>query len=611
MKAADFIINHLADLGIREIFVVYGAANGDLIDAFVRTNKTRYIAVMHEQAGGFAAEAYAKVSGKFGAAIATSGPGGGNFVTPIQNCFYDSVPCLFITGQIKTKYQRPSPEVRQRGFQETDIVSIVRPITKYAKMITSPLDVRYELEKAIFYATGGRPGPVLLDIPIDVQKGEINVSELKGFIPEPVTYDAMAAEKRAEEYLADLQKAERPVLLVGGGVRMGRAVEELLELGRLLKIPVFPTWNALDVVTSDYEYYGGRVGTYGGPGRNFGLQNSDLVLALGSRVSGRLLGNRGKEFLRGAKKYLVEIDEPLTRRELQEVPFDVSVHYPVKLFLKILIEKASARQTKVFSDWVERVKGWREKYDPVLPEYYEEKGIANPYVFFRILGEEMQKGDILVGDCGGNIVVSNHAFKTKTGQRNITNNGNSPMGFSFAATMGAWLASDKKHNVVCTIGDGGFNMNIQELQTYKNYDIKAKTFIVNNHVYGITKQFQEANFEGRMEACGPKGYNPPDFVKIVDAYGIKTFTIKNNAEIREKIKEVLVYDGPAVCDVDSHEWHRYEPKMYDSRPIEDMYPALPRDEFRANMIIPPVEGWDKESEKEKAKIIAKKEGVEE
>lgn len=593
MKVADFIINYLADYGVKEMFVVYGAANGDLIDAFVRTDKTRYVAVMHEQAGGFAAEAYAKISGLIGVAIATSGPGGGNFVTPIQNCFYDSVPCFFITGQVKTKYQRPSKELRQRGFQEADIVRTVEPITKYAKMVVDPNDIKYELEKAIFLAKEGRPGPVFLDLPIDVQKADVDPASLKGFDGKQEKFNLDVADKKIDEFLADLKKAERPIMLIGGGVRIGNAVEEMLELARIFKIPCFPTWNALDVITSDFEYYGGRVGTYGGPGRNFGVQNSDLVLAVGSRISGRLFGNRGKDFLRGAKKYLVDIDEPLTRKELQEVPFDVSIHCAAKPFLELLIKKASQEKMPDFSSWMARVKEWREKYDPVLPEYYEEKGIANPYVFFRILSEEMKEGDILVGDCGGNIVISNHAFKTKQKQRNITNNGNSPMGFSFAATMGAWFASDKKHNVVCTIGDGGFNMNIQELQTYKNYDIKAKTFIVNNHVYGITKQFQETNFQGRMEACGPVGYNPPDFVKIIEAYGIKVFTIKNNAEIRETIKQVLAYDGPCVCDVDCHEWHTYRPAVHDGRPIEDLHPFLPREEFKANMIIPPVEGWDK------------------
>src|SRR3989344_5511455 len=292
MKVADFIINHLADRGIDKIFVVYGAANGDLIDAFARTNKTRYVAVMHEQAGGFAAEGYAKVSGKPGVAIATSGPGGINLVTPIGNCYYDSVACLFITGQINSQFLRPDPSIRQVGFQETDIVSIVKPITKYAKMVVNPLDIKYEMEKALFIAQDKRPGPVLLDIPLDIQKKDIDVSQLVGFDRDAVaaSYNTAVVDAQIGRYLNDLSRAERPVLMVGGGVRTAGAVDALLALGKQLKIPMFPTWNALDIVPSDYEYYGGRIGTYGGPGRNFGIQNSDLLLAVGSRISGRITG---------------------------------------------------------------------------------------------------------------------------------------------------------------------------------------------------------------------------------------------------------------------------------------------------------------------------------
>ncbi len=595
MKVADFIINYLADYGVKEIFVVYGAANGDLIDAFTRTDKTRYIAVMHEQAGGFAAEGYAKISGKPGVAIATSGPGGMNFVTPIGNCYYDSVPALFITGQINSKFLRPNPAIRQVGFQETDIVGIVKPITKYAKMLLNPMEVKYELEKALFLAQDKRPGPVLLDIPLDVQKKDVDVDALIGFDPTAwkTDYKIEMIDEAIDQYLNDLSAAKHPVLLIGAGVRIAGAVDLLKQIGQKLKIPLFPTWNALDIVTSDYEYYGGRVGTYGGPGRNFGLQNSDLVLSIGSRISGRITGGNLKTFLRAAKKYMVDVDETLLQKELQQVPFDVNIHCDAKLFLERLEYKLERFRVPDFSDWTKKVMEWRDKYDPVRPEYYEQKEYVNPYVFMRILSEEMKEGDILVVNCGGNIVISNHAFKTKKGQRNITNNGNSPMGFSHSAVMGAWLASDKKHNVVCTIGDGGFNMNIQELQTFKNYDIKAKTFIINNHIYGITKAFQETNFQGRNEACGPKGYIPPDFMKICDAYDIKTSTISDNSEIRKKIREVLDYDGPIVCDVNCHEWHEYSPRIFGWKaPIEDMYPYLPREEFKANMFIEPCEGWE-------------------
>ena len=597
VSVADYIINYLADYGIKDVFVVYGAANGDLIDAFTRNKKIRYVAVMHEQAGGFAAEAYSKISQRFGVAIATSGPGGMNFVTPIGNCYYDSVPALFLTGQINSQVLRTDPGIRQVGFQETDIVGIVRPITKYAAMLLRPEDVRYELEKAIFLAHDQRPGPVLLDIPMDVQKKGVDPDKLVGFNPETakVSYNIDEIDRQIDQYVSDLSQAKRPVIMVGGGVRIANAVEEMQQLGKLLKLPCFPTWNALDVIPSDYDYYGGRIGTYGGPGRNFGLQNSDLVLAVGSRISGRITGGNPQTFLRAARKYVVDVDEALLQRKLQQVPFDVCIRADAKLFLQRLLHKLGQSSLPNFDQWMERVMGWRDKYDPVRPEFYEQKQYANPYVFFRMLSEEMGPKDILIGDCGGNIVMSNHAFKTKNGQRNISNNGNSPMGFSHSAAMGAWLAAERTpgQNVVCTIGDGGFNMNIQELQTFKNYKIHAKTFIVNNHVYGITKAFQMTNFAGRMEACGPVGYNPPDFVKICAAYGIKTVQIESNADIREKVREVLQYDGLVVCDVNCHEWHEYSPRIFGWKtPIEDLYPYLPREEFRANMIIDPVEGWE-------------------
>jgi len=606
MKVADFVINRLAEEGIKDIFVVYGAANGDLIDAFTRTNETRYIAVQHEQGGGFALEGYAKISGKPGAAIATSGPGGGNFVTPIQNCYYDSVPGIFITGQVKTKYQidDKNPDIRQVGFQETDIVGTTEPITRYSKMVTDPETIKYELEKAIYLSQYPRPGPVLLDLPIDVQEADIDPDSLIGFDVEANTpkYDESLIDQQADRYIEDILKSERPAMFIGGGVRIAKGIEKLLEVGEMLKIPMFPTWNALDAVTDDNPYFGGRVGTYGGKGRNFGIQNSDLLLSIGSRVSGRIFGSRIKDFAREAKKYIVDVDEPFLKASdkksqglkeaLKYVAFDECVHSDAKFFLERLSEKLKTTNIPDFSDWMSRVTDWKNKYDPVKPEHFESRGIVNPYAFFRTLSQEMQQGDILIGDCGGNIVVSNHAFETKKGQRNITNNGNSPMGFSFAGAMGAFLASDRKHNVVCTIGDGGFTMNNQELQTVKNYDLAFKTFIINNHVYGITKAFQERKFEGRMEACGPVGYSPPDFVKIVEAYGIKTFIIDDNSKIREGIKEVLEYKGPAVCDVNCHEFHTYEPSVSGIVPIEDMYPLLPRDEFIENMLISPIPGWD-------------------
>ncbi|MBS3065512.1 thiamine pyrophosphate-binding protein [Candidatus Pacearchaeota archaeon] len=599
IKVADFVINYLASLGIKDVFEVYGAANGDLIDAFTRTSKTRYVSVMHEQAGGFAAEGYSKISG-LAAAIATSGPGGQNFVTPIANCFYDSVPAIFLTGQVQSRFMRPTDEIRQAGFQETPITDIVKPITKYAVFVKNPQDIKFEIEKAAFLARNKRAGPVLLDLPIDVQKAEVDLESLVGFdtLPYQSAWDIHSIDEKINSLLRDLSKSERPVMLIGAGVRTANAIPEFLEVANLLGIPCFPTWNALDVVTSDFQYYGGRVGSYGGAGRNFGIQNSDLLVAVGSRVSGRITGSNVDAFAREAKRYLVDVDEAMLQRKFQPVPFE-GIPSDAKLFFQRLKDQILSGKKKDFSSWMSRVREWKERYDPVLPEYYNEKEVVNPYVFVRALSEEMKSKDILVGDCGGNIVVASQAFETKAGQRFLTNNGNSPMGFSFAGAMGACLAASPDSNVVCTIGDGGFNMNIQELQTVRNYGIPLKTFIMNNHCYGITRQFQRTNFNGRMEACGPAGYNPPDFVKICKAYGIRTAEISKHEGMRERIREVLDAKEPVVCDVNMHDWDNYSPRVFGGAPIEDMQPFLPRSEFRENMIINPIDGWEDTSYKKK------------
>ena len=593
MKVADYIIKYLADYGIEDVFLVYGAANGDLVDAFTRNDKIRYIAVMHEQGGGFAAEGHAKISGKIGVAMATSGPGGMNFVTPIGNCFYDSVPCLFITGQINSKFMRPDESIRQIGFQETDIISVVKPMTKYAKTIMNPLDVKYELEKAIHMATEGRPGPVLLDIPIDVQKSDVDENSMLGYdVGLKTMYDTDAIAKQVDKYIEDLKNSERPCLMIGGGVRLSGAVDELLELGRYLKIPMFPTWNALDIVSSDYEYYGGRIGTYGGAGRNFGVQNSDLLLAIGSRISGRITGGNVHSFAREAKKYMVDVDKAGLQKKLQQVPFDECIYSDAKLFINILMERLESGHLPLFNEWTDKVMDWKVKYDTVTEDMFKPRQYPHPYAFIRILSEEMSSNDIFVADCGGNIVVSNHAFETKIGQRYFTNNGNSPMGFSVAGAMGAAITADTSQNVVCVIGDGGFNMNIQELQTIVNYNIPVKIIIMNNNIYGITKAFQETNFEGRSEACGPIGYNPPNFVDVVNAYKIPTMVVDDGTDyelVRKQIRAFLSVQGPVVMDFNCYEYHTYDPKIVGwETPIEDMYPYLPDEEFNENMYIKPI-----------------------
>jgi acetolactate synthase-1/2/3 large subunit len=603
MKLADYVLTYLKQHNINTVFAVYGAAIGDLVDAFSRVD-LKYIAVMHEQAGSFAAETYAKVSGNIGCCLATSGPGGQNLLTGIANCYYDSVPCLFITGQINSKFLKRSSDLRQVGFQENDIVSMAKPVTKFAEMVKKPETIRWILDEAIYLATEGRPGPVLIDIPMDIQKADIDplglpnigLTDLIGDENTPVSNRCI------KEFIKDFKESKRPVLLVGGGVRP-KAVQSVRQLGMALNIPCFPTWNAIDVFTSDYENYRGRVGTYGGAGRNFGIQNSDLLLAIGTRIPGRITGGNISSFARGAKKYLVDIDPSLLKPSNQDVKFDVNIHCDAYKFCNKLIHELYKDKLPDRASWLELTKRWRDTYDPVLPEYYDTKEFVNPYVFMRILSEVLEPGDIIVTDCGGNAVVTYQAFETKYGQRLVSSNGNSPMGFSFAGAMGAaCLPEDTKladgykpfNRVICIIGDGGFNMNIQELRTVKNYGLnKLKTFILNNHSYGIGLQYQETNFDSRFIGTGPDGYNPPDFMPIVEAYGIATGKIYNQKDLRGKISAIINYPEAAVCDVDCGMFAKYEPRIFGWKtPIEDMYPYIDRQEFRNNMIIKPMDGWE-------------------
>ena len=630
MKVADYIIGRLADEGIGEVFLVYGAANGDLVDAFTRTDKTRYICAMHEQGAGFMAEGYAKASGNFGAAIATSGPGGMNFVTPIGNCFYDSVPCLFITGQVKQEFMRPNTDIRQVGFQEADIVGIVEPITKYARLVLNPEEIGIELDKAIFYMKEGRQGPVLLDVPIDVQKADINVDKLQ-------RWDWLKSEENSKNYIMsrsdelifdelmeDLKKSKRPVILVGAGSK--KAMADIQYFSESLSIPTFPTWNALDIVTSDWKTYGGKVGTYGGEGRNFAIQNSDLLICLGTRISGRITGGNPSSFARAAKKWLIDIDpENKSAIQSQGINIDKFIVHDVKTFIRYftryLIDNYAKKEVAhKFDEWMKKAHEWRDKYDPVKeiekmtsPEPYDVnltmeqttgktyEGV-NPYLFMRELSDQCGPDDIIVSDCGGNVVITHHAFKFKKGQTYITNNGNSPMGFSMCGAIGAWFVERPPSNIVCIIGDGGMTMNIQELQTIVSYGINIKIFVLNNNIYGITKAFQEVNFEGRAEACGPKGYKPPDFMEVCKAYGIEGFLLNERNEslsseydkdIKGCIQGILELQNSAVINVMCPNWHLYYPKISGWKtPIEDQEPYLSRDEFKSNMIIDPLPGWE-------------------
>lgn len=377
-----------------------------------------------------------------------------------------------------------------------------------------------------------------------------------------------------DHLLHDLSKSQRPSLLIGGGCQNYK--ETFYALADKLKIPAFPTWNALDIVSSDLPCYGGRVGTYGGAGRNFGIQNCDLLLSIGSRLSGRITGGLPETFAPKAKKYFVDIDPALLEPEFQQVKADVNIFVDAGEFMTALTK---AYQPKDFSTWNARVQEWRRKYDPVKPEHFE--GLHH-YGFMRELSKFMPDNAIITADTGGNVITFAHAFDTKKGQRYITNNGNTPMGFSLAAAIGAWFAEPQRP-IFCIIGDGGFQFNIQELQTVKHYNVPVKIFVFNNKCLGNTRSFQLQNYGGRTIACGPEGYSVPDFVEIARAYELDGYRATEKWDLHA-IPMLLAKEKAIVVDVQHDMFCDYQPRMVRwDRGIECMEPELPEQEMMENM----------------------------
>lgn len=579
MKLSDFVIGHIAKHGIDKCYLVYGSAIGDLVDAFTRIDGISHICGIHEQGCGYMAEGWSKVTGKTGFAMATSGPGAMNLVTPCGNAWFDSVPMLYVTGNVKTQYMRQSEDIRQIGFQEADVVSIFKPITKYAVQVRDPQRIRYELEKCLFLCRDGRHGPCLLDLPIDVQQKDIDPDMLEPFdhkaawAADPMA-DIHEVDAFVRRYLGDLENSKRPVMLIGGGVRSAGAVDIWRRVASKLQMPCYPTYNAVDVVTSDFPWYGGRIGTYGGAGRNIGLQKSDLLLAIGTRVSGRITGGNPASFMPDARKYLVEIDAGLLKRENQQVPFDVSVKCDAKLFLHRLDHFIQQDAFPHYAAWTMKCLSWRDKYDPVAPHVAKPFQPLDPYLWCRELSIQLPNNAIICADCGGNFLICAHTFETKYGQRFFTNNGSSPMGFSFCGAMGAWFA-DPSRPVVCVIGDGGMAMNSQELQSIVHYGVNVKVFIIQNHVYGITKQFEKVNFQGREIACGPDGYSTPDFCSVAEAYGVESYRIASNEDIGNGTAYVLSRPSAVICEVECPEFCEYLPRVVGwSTPIHRMTPEV-------------------------------------
>lgn len=585
MTVSDYILDYLVSIKVKHVFLITGGAVAFIVDAFHNRKDIGYVCVAHEQAAAMAADAYARMGPGIGATMVTSGPGATNLITGICCSWFDSIPTIHFTGQVNTYEQKGKSNVRQVGFQETDIVEIVKPITKFAAQLDKPENIKYLLEKATYIATSGRPGPVVLDIPQDFQRAKIDHKSLTSFsIPKEKTYKdtGKILSVKIEKALLEIKKAKRPVLLVGGGVRISNAVKEIYKLAETFNFPIVASWSGFDVFSHNYPLRVGEFGVYGNRGANFAVQNADMILSIGSRLDTRQTGGKPNTFAREAKLIMVDVDQSELDKDRGLAPY-IKIQCDAKEFTLEMLTALKDKKFSIEKEWLRRCLKWKNKYPAVLPDYYKEKGHVNSYVFSKILSEELNANAVIIPDDGGHLTWTMQAFEVKKDQRLFSAFGNSPMGYALPASMGASIALGKK-DIICIDGDGSIQINIQELQTIAHNRLPIKIFILNNNGYGIIKQFQELYLGSRYEATG-KGVSLPDFVKIGKAYGIKSIRIKNHKELRRKIKQVLRHKGPVICDVMLSEKQKIIPKLEFGKPIEDLAPALSQKEFDENMII--------------------------
>lgn len=606
IKLSDYLMHRIVDLGVKDVFMITGGGAMHLDDSVGKERRLNYICNHHEQASAMAVEGYSRISSKIGVAIVTTGPGGTNTITGVLGQWQDSIPALYISGQVRydTTVTSTCLPLRQLGDQEVDIVSIVKPITKYAVMVTDPDTIRYHFEKALHLATTGRPGPVWLDIPLNVQAAQVNEENLQPYNPEneKELFNKQVVNEQIDNLVLKLKEAQRPVILAGSAIRIANAHCAFMKLVEKLNIPVLTAWNAHDTMYDKHPLYFGKPSSIGDRGGNFIIQNSDLLLSLGCRLNIRQIGYEFKAFARAAYKVIVDIDENELKKPT--ISPDMPIHSDIAYFIDKLDEKLST----VFPDkakWTDWCRERRNKYPVVLSKYREEKEYVNPYVFIDTISDYLQEKDIIITANGAASVITFQAIKLKPNQRLIANSGTASMGYDIPTAIGACIANNRER-VICFAGDGSMQMNIQELQTIVHHQLPIKIFVFNNSGYLSIRQTQDNIFGGHyVGESSASGVSLPDITKIADAYGIKSLKIANHEEMNEKIDFALSSSGPVICDVLMPSKQTFMPKVAAeklpngkiiSKPLEDMYPFLDRSEFRENMIIEP---WMSESEKVK------------
>ena len=580
MKLSDYVINFLAKKGIRHAFVISGGAIVHLADSVNEHNKMQIIGTQHEQAAAAAADMYARVTSNLGLCMTTSGPGATNLVTSVCNAFFDSIPIICITGQVARFRIKPTKSLRQKGFQETDIVSIFKSITKYSKLVTEPSDIKYELEKAISIAKSGRPGPVLLDIPDDLQREEINPKNLKSF--QENKSKNLVELNQINTFKMLLEQSKKPILILGAGVRISNEIERSIKFAENLKIPILLTWGAKDILEQSHNLNMGGLGVCGPRGGNFAAQKSDLIISLGTRLSQMITGGKQELFAPEAQKIMVDVDiEEIKKFDENTFELDLAINSELGDFFNMLSE-VSFKKLHNFNPWISNIRKWLESYPICKEEYRSNKERVNAYVLIDELSKKCKDGDIILTDAGGNLSWTMQGFNVKKGQRLISAWNHSPMGGSLPMAIGGALAEPNK-DVVCIIGDGGLMMCLEEFGTIKRHNLNIKTLIFNNRGHGIQKQTMDTWLNGRYVLADEKsGLYFPNFSKIAEAFDIPFISIDNHKQLNN-LDSIFSKKGPVICDIAINDDQKIEPMLKFGSGIEDLDPKLPEGELKKIM----------------------------
>ena len=590
VKISDYVMQFIADLGVEKVFYITGGGAMHLNDSLGRNESLEGVCMIHEQGASIAAEAYARVHEGYGACLVTSGPGGTNALTGLVGSYIDSIPVIFLSGQVKRADLIGDQNLRQFGIQEVDILSMVKSHTKYAVQIQNPEDIRYEMEKAAALAVNGRPGPVWIDLPLDIQAMQVDIDNLKGYDDSELPkYEAK--DEDITKTIELFNKAKRPVVLVGHGIRLSHSVEMAREFYNYLGVPVLTSWNGVDLIEEDHELYYGRPGAVGHRAANFIQQNADFVLTIGSRLNLLSTGYNYESFLGNATHVMVDIDE--NEMNKKSVHPQLKVVCDVKSFLKSMLNRKDELNVTKKTEWIEHCNKLREKYPVFIPEQEAGEGYVSSYHLIDEISNQMTKDDIYQFTSSGTTVdIAMKVFKIKWGQRAFLTKGLAAMGYDVPASIGSCIASGNKRTV-CVTGDGSVAMNMQELEVIKRRNLPIKIFVADNKGYSMIYGSQTGNFSGRLNGCTVEsGLSLPDMAKIAEAFGIKGMHIENEDNLAEDIAKVLEYDGPVVCTVNADITQKILPRQTNymredgqmaSRPLEDMSPLLDRDEFEACM----------------------------